>query len=83
MEPYSLLLGSVYDSSQMFLVVDKVIVTELKNKFDLLFTLLSSFYVFNICYPRGCNNFFSFLEIKVLAHNTKINSTVSLFISRI
>lgn len=79
-----MILGNVYDCHQIFLVVDKVIVTEVKNKFDVLLTLLSAYYVFNICYPKGCHNFFSFLEIKVLGITPKkITSTVSHFLARV
>ena len=58
--------------------------SEVKNKFDVLLTLLSAYYVFSICYPKGCHNFFSFLEIKVLGITPKkITSTVSHFLARV
>ena len=71
------------DCSQVFLVVDNVIIIEVHNKYDVPLALTSTYYVFNICYPKGCHNF-SFLEIKVLGVSPdKISQTVSHFLSRV
>ena len=36
------------------------------NVHDIPLYLLAVFYVFNICYPAGCNNFYCFLEVALL-----------------
>ena len=41
--------------SQIFLVIDQEIVSEVKNINNFTLALLSSFHVFNICYPKGCS----------------------------
>lgn len=64
--PYILVSGSMKQPEQAFLVVDKKIVTEVICFEDIPLTLLSAFFVFNIKYPPGCNNFYSFLEILIL-----------------
>ena len=50
-------------SSQVFLVIDQQIHCEVTNQGDCVLALLSSYHVFNICYPKGCNNFFVFLKL--------------------
>ena len=32
------------------------------------FTLMAAFFVYNICYPGGCSNFYCMLEILVLKY---------------
>ena len=76
MTPYILVCGA--DANiQSFLVVDKVIISEVKTFNDLPFALMSAYFVFNICYPRGCNNLFSFMEVMTLKYlSTKASATV-------
>ena len=82
-----LIMGSVNTPGsccQAFLVVDGQVLCEIMNTFDIPLAILSAFYVFNICYPRGCYNLFCFLETQLLGINPqKIPSSVSHFISRI
>ena len=69
-------------SSQMFLVINQEIVCEVKNINDCTLALLSSFHVINICYPKGCNNLFCFLEMELLRMTPKrIPALVSHFLS--
>ena len=61
--PYLLLIGDLKETiEQVFLVTDCSIITEVKQD-DSPLVLLSSYFVYNICYPKGCNNLFSFLEV--------------------
>ena len=57
-EPYLVL----YDES-VFLVVDCAIVTKIEFDNSPLI-LLSSYFVFNIQYRKGCHNLYSFLSSK-------------------
>ena len=38
---------------------------------ELPFALMAAFFVYNICYPRGCSNFYCMLEILVLNNNSE------------
>ena len=64
--PYMLVIGGIQSSTQAFLVVDKKIITEVNNFEDIPFCLMSAFFVFNIHYPVGCSNFYTFMEIYTL-----------------
>ena len=75
-EPYVLMFGD-----QFFLVIDCIVVTEVDAE-AVPITLLSSYFVFNIKYPKGCNNLFSFLEVLLLGGNgEKLSPTVKNFFS--
>ena len=63
LEPYIVVVGE--DVLRAYLVVDSHVIDEVPIG-DLPFALMAAYFVFNICYPKGCNNFFSFLEIVVL-----------------
>ena len=54
--------GTQPEPGQVFLVVDKSIINEVKDFNDIPFLLLSAYFVFNIKYPAGCNNFFFFFR---------------------
>ncbi len=76
-------MGTVQQPQQSFLVVDKRIVTEVDYEIAPLF-LLAAFYVFNICYPVGCNNVFTFFEIALLGFKEcQIPLSVTNFLSRL
>ena len=60
-EPYVLLVGSYMEPTQAFLIIDCQVVCEVTLD-DVPLALLSSFFVFNICYTRGCANVYAFLE---------------------
>ena len=78
--PYILVSGENY--VQTFLVVDKTIISEIKSCSDIPFGLMAAYFVFNICYPRGCTNLFSFLEVITLNYpSTKVSATVKYFLS--
>lgn len=49
------------EADQVFLCIDGKLVTEVTLENSVL-VLLCSFYIFNICYPKGCVSTFNFLE---------------------
>ena len=53
--PYVVVIGNLQEPSQMFIVVDQQIVTEVNIIYS-PFALLSAIFVFNIHYPKGCTN---------------------------
>ena len=57
-EPYVLAIGS----TQWFLVVDNELLYEVDVE-DCVLGLLAVFFVFNICYTKGCCNMYTFLEM--------------------
>ena len=65
LEPYVLVVGDVQSPTQTFLVTDQRVVTEIDID-DVPLTLMAVYFAFNICCPKGCNNFFMFMEIEVL-----------------
>ena len=79
-EPYVLIIGSFKEPKQGYLVIDGQEVTEI-DIHDVPLALLSSFFVFNICYPRGCGNFYTFLQHALfnLTHK-KLPASISHFL---
>ena len=57
--------GSSQRPQQAFLVMDQKILTEI-NVNHIAIYLMAVFYIFNICYPSGCCNFYCFLEVTLL-----------------
>lgn len=66
-EPYLLTVGI---PAQIFLIVDNELLYEIHKK-DCVLGLLASFFVFNICYTKGCYNMYTFLEILLMNVNPK------------
>ena len=64
-EPYVIVVGDNTNPEQAFLVMDRKILSEI-NIEEVPVYLIAVFYVFNICYPAGCNNFYCFLEVALL-----------------
>ena len=69
--PYVLVVGDSGSPQQCFFVVDKKVISEVPNIDDLPFCLMSAFFVFNISYPIGCTNFYTFMEVIVLNYPLK------------
>lgn len=83
-EPYVLLIGSYKDPRQAFLVVDCFVVCEIKNIGNVPLALLSAYFVFNVCYPKGLNNVYTFLEHALFNLKHKhITPTVGQFLAGI
>ena len=64
-EPYEIVVGDNKNPEQAFLMMDRKILTEINTE-EIPVCLIAVFYVFNICYPAGCNNFYCFLEVVLL-----------------
>ena len=60
------MVGDFEDPTQAFLVVDRQVVTEV-NIEDAPLALMSAFFVCNIHYPKGCCNFYTFMEVYTLS----------------
>ena len=63
--PYALIVGSWEEARQAFLTVDKQVIMEMDIK-DVPLVLMSAFFVYNIHYPSGCSNFYTFMEVFTL-----------------
>ena len=57
LQPYIVVVGK--DDLVAYLVVDKQVIDEVPID-NLPFALMAAFFVYNICYPKGCNNFLFF-----------------------
>ena len=79
-EPYILIVGSMEEPAQAFLVVDQEILLEFEVC-DSALAIVSVFFVFNICYTKGLINVFSFLETIIFDLKNKLPLSVSNFIS--
>ena len=80
-QPYLLATGCLNDPNQVFLVVDCRVIGEVKDDAYPVI-LLCAYFVYNICYIKGCNNFYSFLEVLFLNRNIdKVSSTVKHFLA--
>lgn len=83
LEPYILIIGEDTESIEAYLVVDKQVIDEV-SFIDIPFVLMAAFFVYNICYPKGCNNFYSFLEIVTLRYSPeKASTSVKYLLTRI
>ena len=79
LEPYVI----INDIGDAYLIVDKHIIDQIPIV-DIPCALMAAFFVFNICYPKGCNNFYTFLEIIILKYSAeKASSSVKFFLSKI
>ena len=80
-QPYILATGTLSDPKQMFLIVDCVVIGEIKVE-QLALIIFTAYFVFNISYVKGCCNMFSFLEVLFCKSNAdKASSTVRHFIT--
>lgn len=66
MEPYVLVADD-----RAVLVVDCKVIGEVPNSDDYCILLISAYFVFNICYMTGCNNFFTLFEILLFKSTCK------------
>ena len=63
LQPYILVVGQ--EAVQAYLVVDKKVVDDVSFE-DIPYILMAAFFVYNICYPKGCINLYFFLEVVLL-----------------
>ncbi len=79
-EPFLLVTGNMEEPEQCFLVVDQEILFE-SDIMDSVLSIISAFFVFNICYTKSMNNVFTFLERVLLDVGNKLPISVSNFLS--
>ena len=70
--------GTVKDCS---LIIEKKVICKVDID-DAIFTLFSSFYVFNVTYPIGCFNFYSlfehfFLKKKIVGRKPRLGALLA------
>ena len=83
--PYAVVLGGHKDPKLAFMVMDKKIICEIPID-DIPIYLIAVFYIFNICYPTGCQNLYCFLEVILLRlqePQISINVSVKNFLARL
>ena len=73
LEPYIIIIGSPDRYTQAFLIIDGKLIGEVRDIEIVPLVLLASYYVFNICYPKGLGAFYSIIE--VIALNTPLSKT--------
>ena len=76
-----IIIGDYRDPIQAFLVCE--VLFEVPTK-DIPVSLLMPYYIFNMCYPKGCNNFYTFIEIGIF--NIKVKNvplTIGGFLTRL
>ena len=64
--PCVLIRGSMSDPKDAFLVIEKSIICKITNCKWIPLLLLASYYIFNIHYPTGLVNFYTFMECIIL-----------------
>lgn len=57
--------GSVEQPREAFLICEKKILSQIPGE-DAALVLFATYYAFNMQYPQGCSNIFSFLEVLFL-----------------
>ena len=81
LEPYIVIIGK--ESLNAYLVVDQQVVDEVPID-NLPYVLMAAFFVYNICYPKSCNNFYSFLEVTMLCYSAeKASPSVNLLLAKL
>jgi len=81
LEPYIVVIGK--DTLHAYLVIDNRVIDEV-SFVDLPIALMAAYFVFDICYPKGCNNFYMFLEIVVLKYSSeKASPSVKYLLAKI
>ena len=73
LEPYVIVIGSPSQYTQAFLFIDGKLIGEVSDIELVPLVLVASYYVFNICYPKGLGAFYSIMEVILL--NTPLSKT--------
>ena len=81
-EPFVIVVGDHHSAEQAFLVCENKVVCEISLK-DIPIYLVAIYYVFNMCYPKGCTNFYAFLELAVFKLPVKVSASVVSLHSRL
>ena len=81
--PMAVFIGDCKDPAQVFLVCEKKILGEISAK-DIPISLLMPYYIFNMCYPKGCSNFYIFIETGIFNMTIKkVPHTVAGLLTRL
>ena len=80
-EPVVVVVGDHRDAQQAFISENKTVCEITVSDIPIL--LLATYYVFNTCYPKGCNNFYTFLEVALFKLPVNIPSSVVTFLTRL
>ena len=75
-------VGDHQSADQAFLVCENKTMCEISVK-DIPIYLVAVYYVFNMCYPKGCNNFYAFLELGVFKLPVQVSASVFSLLSRL
>ena len=67
-QSYHLATGDFERLAQCYLVADCVIIHEVKECPPL--SLLAAYFIYNVLYPKGCKNMYSFMEVFFLKSPT-------------
>ena len=75
------MIGDEENPTQAFLVVDRQVVMEVSID-DIPLALMSAFFIFNIHYPKGCSNFYAFMEVYTIGYLvSRASPTVKHFVT--
>jgi len=82
-QPIIIVVGDYQAPEQAFLCSEKKVLGQVDTE-NLAVVLLSTYYVYNIYYPKGTGNFYSFLEALLFNLNeTNMSPTVSGLFARL
>ena len=81
-QPYVIVTGNINSPEQAFLVVDCHLMGEISLETIPLY-IVAAYFVFNICYIKGCHNVFAFFEAFLfsVSCNNNMPSTVQHFMA--
>ncbi len=81
-EPYIVVAEAtgVENSIQAFLVTDRELITQVPL-LDIPIVLMSAYFTYNICYPKGCTNFYAFMEVVILNSAASVSPAVKHLLS--
>ena len=68
-QPCVVVRGSLEDMKDAFLVVENKVLCKIPLG-EVALALISAFYVFNMHYPHGCYNFYTFIECMFMGKKT-------------
>ena len=76
-------MGEYRNPTQAFLVCEKTTICEIKTE-ELPIYLLATYHIFNMGYPKGCNNFYAFIESGIFnLHVKSLLITVGTLLTRL
>ena len=81
--PLVIIAGDYRDPVQAVLVFENETIYDISTD-TIPISLLSFYYVYNLCYPKGCSNFYTFMEAGVFNLDLKnMPTSVANFLTRI